>query len=241
MRRFFAPKASFTDQIVTLGMDETRHLRDVLRLKSGEEISVFDGESNEFLCRVDHIGKKETTAKIEKKIEPSAPESPLRLTLASVVIPGDKYDLIVQKAVELGVVRFIPLSSGRAEIKLKDLPKKLIRWRRIALDASKQCGRARLMSIQESQNVSDFLNSQKDHPDAKIFFSERDGAKIPDIKSPEDMIAVIGPKGGWDDVEIETAQANDFSIVTLGGRIMRAETAAIALGAILQHRFGDLN
>ena len=210
-------------------------------MKSGDEISVFDGEGSEFLCRVDHIGKRETTAVVIQKIEPSAPESPLRLTLASVVIPGDKYDLIVQKAVELGVVRFIPLSSVRSEIKLKDLSKKLIRWRRIALDASKQCGRARLMSIEEPQNLTDFLNTQRDQTDAKIFFSERDGAKMPDLKDPADLIAVIGPKGGWDDAEIESAQANDFSIVTLGGRIMRAETAAIALTAILQHRFGDLN
>jgi 16S rRNA (uracil1498-N3)-methyltransferase len=239
MRRFYAPGSNFGKDIVTLDEDETRHLRDVLRLKAGDEISVFDGEGSEFLCRVENVSKKETTAAVIEKIEPSAPESPLRLTLASVAIPGDKYDLILQKAVELGVVRFIPLASVRSEIKLKDLPKKLVRWRRIALDASKQCGRARLMTIEEPQNVTELLNSADSA--AKIFFSERDGAKMPALNKPEEMIAVIGPKGGWDDAEIETARANDFSIVTLGGRIMRAETAAIALGAILQHRFGDLN
>lgn len=241
MRRFYAPGTNFGNDTVTLDEDETRHLRDVLRLKAADEISVFDGEGSEFHCRIDQIGKRETTAAVIERCEPSAPESPLRLTLASVAIPGDKYDLIVQKAVELGVIRFIPLASVRSEIKLKDMPKKLVRWRRIALDASKQCGRARLMTIEEPQNASDLLNSLMDTSAAKIFFSERDGAKMPELTKPEEMIAVIGPKGGWDDAEIETAQINEFSIVTLGGRIMRAETAAIALGAILQHRFGDLN
>ena len=241
MRRFYAPKASFTATSVTLDQDETKHLRDVLRLKIGDEIAVFDGQGNEFLCRIEMIGKKESTAAIVKQIDASAPESPLQLTLASVVIPGDKYDLIVQKAVELGVVTFVPLASIRSEVKLKDLPKKLIRWRRIALDAAKQCGRARLMSIEEPQNVADFLAETIDYNCPKIFFSEREGAKLPELNASKELITVIGPKGGWDDTELKTAQANDFNIVTLGGRIMRAETAAIALTAILQHRFGDVN
>ena len=241
MRRFYAPKASFTATSVTLDQDETKHLRDVLRLKIGDEIAVFDGQGNEFLCRIEMIGKKESTAAIVKQIDASAPESPLQLTLASVVIPGDKYDLIVQKAVELGVVTFVPLASIRSEVKLKDLPKKLTRWRRIALDAAKQCGRARLMSIEEPQNVADFLAETIDYNCPKIFFSEREGAKLPELNASKELITVIGPKGGWDDTELKTAQANDFNIVTLGGRIMRAETAAIALTAILQHRFGDVN
>ncbi len=241
MRRFYGPKASLTTTTVVLGQDESKHLRDVLRLKVGDEIAVFDGEGSEFLCRIETIGKKESAATVIKQIEPSAPESALQLTLASVVIPGEKYDLIVQKAVELGVTKFVPLASMRSEVKLKDLPKKLIRWRRIALDASKQCGRARLMSIDEPQNVAHFLAETKNYDCPKIFFSEREGSQLPDLDIPTQLITVIGPKGGWDDAELKTAQDNDLSIVTLGGRIMRAETAAIALTAILQHRFGDVN
>lgn len=241
MRRFHASIKEFAGGSITLDADETKHLRDVLRLKVGDEIAVFDGEGAEYLCRIEMIGKKETSAAMIKTIDPSAPESPLNLTLASVVIPGDKYDLIVQKAVELGVNTFIPLASLRSEIKLKDLPKKLTRWRRIALDAAKQCGRARLMTIGEPQAVADFLNSRSKDPSEKLFFSERDGEKLPGLQKPLQLIAVIGPKGGWDDAEIETARRNDFSIITLGGRIMRAETAAIALVAVLQNRFGDIN
>lgn len=241
MRRFYAPKANFTTTTVTLDQDEAKHLRDVLRLKTGDEIAVFDGEGNEFLCRIESVSRKDCTATVSRKIAPAAPESPLVLTLASVAIPGEKYDLIVQKAVELGVMRFVPLASVRSEVKLKDLSKKLTRWRRIALDASKQCGRAHLMSIEEPQNIADFLKTIREQECPKIFFSEREGSPLPELTEPKELITVIGPKGGWDDAELKTAQANGLSIVTLGGRIMRAETAAIALTAILQHRFGDVN
>lgn len=241
MRRFFSPDRNFASETVTLEVEETRHLRDVLRLKAGDEISVFDGEGREFSCRIDHVSKNETTAAIISEIAPASPESPLQLTLASVAIPGDKYDLIVQKAVELGAVHFVPLASARSEIKVKDLPKKLMRWRRIALDAAKQCGRARLMTIDGPRNVMDLVSTETDMDTARIFFSERDGSDLPELDKPGQMIAVIGPKGGWDDAELETARRNGFDIVTLGGRIMRAETAAIALTAILQHRFGDIN
>lgn len=239
LRRFYAPPELFAGGMVTLDGDETRHLRDVLRLEAGAEISVLDGEGHEFICRVGLIAKDRTDASILREIEPSAPESPLAITLAPVVIPGDKYDLVVQKAVELGIVRLIPLASQRSEVKLETLSKKLTRWRRIALDAAKQCGRARLMEIDEPRAVDDLL-AAAEHT-GKIFFSERDGAALPQLDSPKELLVVIGPKGGWDDDEIATARRNEFHIVTLGGRIMRAETAAIALTAILQHRFGDIN
>jgi 16S rRNA (uracil1498-N3)-methyltransferase len=240
MRRFYAPPENFVDGIVTLDSDETRHLRDVLRLHEGDEIAVFDGAGNEFSARLRSITKTGTAADILERRTPSAPESPLVVTLASVAIPGDKYDLIIQKAAELGVSAFIPLSSMRSEVKIKDLPKKLTRWRRIALDAAKQCGRAVLMSIHEPQDATEFL---KDMPEGSelLFFSEREGSRLPDLQDPKSITVVIGPKGGWDDAEIQTAKQKNFSVVTLGGRIMRAETAAIALTAILQHRFGDVN
>lgn len=238
-RRFFSSPANVAGDSITLDADETRHLRDVLRFRPGVEIAVFDGEGREYLCRVEKISKTSTTVSLVRETEPSAPESPIAITLASVVIPGDKYDLIVQKAVELGVTHLIPLASLRSEVKLRDLFKKLTRWRRIALDAAKQCGRARLMSIGEPRDISEILAAK--HPGEKIFFSEREGETMPPFGSPTDLLVVIGPKGGWDDAEIETARQNDLHIVTLGGRIMRAETAAIALTAILQHRFGDIN
>ncbi|MFL6375480.1 MAG: 16S rRNA (uracil(1498)-N(3))-methyltransferase [Pyrinomonadaceae bacterium] len=240
MRRFYVPDIDASLATVSLTGEEHHHARNVLRLENGDEVSVFDGMGSEFLCRIAKVVKKEVVLSILREVTPAAPESPVEIAIGSVAIPGEKYDLIIQKSVELGIVTLTPLSSIRCELKLKDLAKKLPRWRRIALDASKQCGRARLMEITEPMDVREFVGScAADHP--RIYFSERDGGKLPDIATPEKVTAVIGPKGGWDDAELDAARAAGFDIVTLGGRIMRAETAAISLTAVLQHRFGDLN
>lgn len=240
-RRFFSDTIDAAAGRAALSAEEAHHAREVLRLKTGDSLNLFDGEGREFSGKLSSLTKTFGEVVEVREVVPSAPESNLSITQGSVVIPGDKYDLVVQKAVELGVVEFVPLTSMRCEIKLKDLDKKLTRWRRIALDASKQCGRARLMQIAEPLDVKTFVKGISDGFDRRIFFSERDGSKLsldPPVKT---LVSVIGPKGGWDDSEIATARDAGFDIATLGGRILRAETASIALTAILQHRFGDIN
>ncbi len=238
MRRFYAPKENFQAEKITLSLDETRHLRDVLRLRAGENVSVFDGEGREFLCEIESVSKKETALKIIEETAPLAPTSNRDLTLAVALLKGEKFDLVVQKAVELGVSRLVPLNTKRANVKIKDAAKKLERWRKIALEAAKQCGRADLMTIEMPTDFEDFIKTSKG---AKILFSERGGENFSAIKPAKKITAVIGSEGGWDDSEIEFASANDFQIITLGGRILRAETAAIAIAAVLQNRFGDMN
>lgn len=241
VRRFFSDSIDEALGRAELSSDEAHHARDVLRLKTGDALSIFDGEGREFSGKLLSLTKSCGEVGDLQEIAPAAPESPLSITQASVVIPGDKYDLVVQKAVELGVARFFPLTSMRCEIKLKDIEKKLTRWRRIALDAAKQCGRACLMEIDEPLDVKTFVKTMTGTCDRRIFFSEREGKKLALDPTPKSLISVIGPKGGWDDSELAAARDSGFEIVTLGGRILRAETAAIALTAILQHRFGDIN
>ena len=113
VRRFHAPPSAFTFPEVTLDEDETRHLRDVLRLKVGDTAHVFDGEGKEFACMVEAIEKRKSILTIDSEVTPSSPESPLDLTIASVLLKGYKLDLVVQKAVELGVNKFIPMTSAR--------------------------------------------------------------------------------------------------------------------------------
>ena len=244
MRRFFAPPENFIDRNITLGLQETRHLRDVLRLHEGDEASVFDGFGREYLCTIEKISKKETSLSIIKKIAPTAPESPLELTLAAAILPGEKFDLVVQKAVELGVVRLQPLYTKRCETRSEGSGRRLERWRKIALEAAKQSGRARLMEVNEPCQIGDYLpqcSPHKTEGDSLILFSEREGSGFSEIEAGKRITAIIGPKGGWEDSELDLARDNSFSIVTFGGRILRAETAAIALSAILQYRFGDLS
>lgn len=241
MRRFFAPKENFNSEQVLLNVDETKHLRDVLRLRVGEKVQAFDGEGKEFLCLIESISKKETTLKIIEEISPFAPKSELNLTLAVALLKGEKFDLVVQKAVELGVNTLVPLVTKRCDVKIKnaqDFNKKLERLNRIALEACKQSGRADLMKIADLTDFQKFIETAEG---AKILFSERGGESFADIRADKKITAVIGSEGGWEDFEIESAQNENFQIITFGGRIMRAETAAISVAAILQHRFGDIN
>jgi 16S rRNA (uracil1498-N3)-methyltransferase len=238
LRRFYAPSENFKNETVTLDFEQTRHLRDVLRLRQAEKVQVFDGEGSEFSCEIETIEKKVTLLKIVEAVSPTAPESGLDLTLAVALLKGEKFDLVVQKAVELGVTKLVPLNTKRADVKFASPEKKSERWRKIIVDATKQCGRAKLMKIIDPLDFEKFM---KIADGTRILFAERGGENFSSIEINKKIIAVVGSEGGWEESEIEAARINNFQIVTLNGRILRAETAAFSIAAILQHRFGDLN
>jgi 16S rRNA (uracil1498-N3)-methyltransferase len=239
MRRFYSGVPIEAGELIDLSVEESRHLRDVLRLAVGENVTAFDGKGREFSCLIETVTKRGAALRAESEVSPAAPESPLHLTVGATVIPGDKYDLIVQKSVELGVRVLIPLVTIRCEVKLVDVQKRVERWRRIALEATKQCGRAKLIEIAEPQ---EFATASAADPRRSILFSERDGEPFSSLTAVgENLTVFYGPKGGWDDKELAAARESGITIVTLGGRILRAETAAIGITAVLQHRFGDMN
>lgn len=238
MYRFFSSPENFDSASVVLSESETRHLRDVLRLSVGSIIRVFDGSGREYECSVETIGKHETRLSLINEISPTAPESTLDLTVAAAITPGEKFDLAIQKSVELGVRHFIPLTTARCEVKLKDAERRIERWRRIAFEAAKQCGRARMMDVKSVTAFKDVFDGTRV---PIVIFSERDGVSFDSIKTDGRLTAVYGPKGGWTDEELVLARSSGANVITFGGRILRAETAAIAITAILQHRFGDMN
>jgi len=236
-RRFHAPQTAFTEQTVTLTTDEARHLRDVLRLKIGDEVYVFDGRGREFRCSVSNTKRDSAELHIESEVEPAKPESQLQLNLCVALLKGEKFDLVVQKATELGVTKVTPLITRYADIHLRDAAdatKRTARWQRIALEAAKQSGRAFVPEISLPLAFEAALEG------TGVMFSERGGQALESLTGASSITALVGSEGGWSDEEIDTARARDFHIVTLGGRILRAETAAIAVTALLQHRFGDL-
>lgn len=237
-RRFHAAPNAFTQTTITLAADEARHLRDVLRLKPGDEVYVFDGLGHEFRATVSNVRRDVAELRIESEVEPAKPESHLQLNLGVALLKGEKFDLVVQKATELGVTKITPLITRYADIHLRDASdatKRVTRWQRIALEAAKQSGRAFVPEISLPVALE-----KVDVAGIGVMFSERDGEALESLQGTSAITALVGSEGGWADEEIETARARGFHVVTLGGRILRAETAAIAVTVLLQHRFGDL-
>jgi 16S rRNA (uracil1498-N3)-methyltransferase len=237
-RRFHAPPNAFTQTTITLAADEARHLRDVLRLKPGDEVYVFDGLGHEFRSTVSNIRRDFAELHIDAEVEPAKPESQLQLNLGVALLKGEKFDLVVQKATELGVTKITPLSTRYADIHLRDASdatKRVTRWQRIAIEAAKQSGRAFVPEITLPVAFEKVVVEG-----TGVMFSERDGEALESLPATSSITALVGSEGGWTDEEIESARARGFHVVTLGGRILRAETAAIAVTVLMQHRFGDL-
>jgi 16S rRNA (uracil1498-N3)-methyltransferase len=271
-RRFYAPPAAFAPDgaSVTLVREETLHLRSVLRLKAGDEAFVFDGEGREYACVVvnDAAGAgrgaraaETATLEVRGRVEAERAESPLDLTLAVALLKGEKFDLVVQKATELGACRIVPVETKRADVRLqpprgggrgREATDRVARWRRLALEAAKQSGRARLPEVCAPVAFQTLLEAEKaaiagaGEPDARrLFFTERGGRGLSETigewpSRPAKLTALVGAEGGWDDEEIERAVAAGWLAVTFGGRVLRAETAAIVVAGLLQHLYGDL-
>jgi 16S rRNA (uracil1498-N3)-methyltransferase len=254
-RRFYAPPEAFAagGAEVTLSAEETRHLREVLRVRVGEEVSVFDGEGREFACVVADIAGRgrDGAARLEilQPVGAPSPESALELTLAVALLKGEKFDLVVQKATELGATRLVPVVTLRADVRLRDeadADARLSRWRRLALEAAKQCGRARLPTVSRPATLASLLSRPARAGELRLLFAERGGASLGGPAPGEggerlrEVIALVGPEGGWAEEEISEAAGRGWSVVTLGGRTLRAETAALVAAVLLQHLYGDL-
>jgi 16S rRNA (uracil1498-N3)-methyltransferase len=249
-RRFYAPPTAFGNKdSVTLVADEARHLREVLRLKPGDEVYVFNGEGKEFLSRIDESRRDTAHLQIIREVEPARPESPLQLTLALALLKGEKFDLVVQKVTELGVARVVPVITRHADIRLRDesdAAKRVTRWQRIAMEAAKQSGRAVVPAVASVITFASLIETTSEgERSSYLMFSERDGQSLSQAKknlaaAAKPMTALVGSEGGWSDEELAAARAADWGIVTLGGRTLRAETAAISVIVLLQHIFGDL-
>jgi 16S rRNA (uracil1498-N3)-methyltransferase len=182
-RRFYAPPEAFAPDgaSVVLSAEESRHLRDVLRLRAGDEAFVFDGEGREFACAVGEGVGRAATLEVRARAEPPAPESPLELTLAVALLKGEKFDLVVQKATELGASRVVPVATKRADVRLRDradAARRVERWRRLALEAAKQSGRARVPAVAEPVALDSFVAGAARAGEVRLLFAERGGVSL---------------------------------------------------------------
>ena len=256
-RRFYAPPDNIAGSLVTLSAHETHHLMHVLRMTPGDEAFVFDGCGREYRCSFRRVENNHAQLEISDTLSDLV-ESPLHLTLAQALAKGERFDFIIQKATELGVNGITPLVTRYADVRLDDQQKtkRVERWRRISLEAMKQCGRRRLVEITSPRTLREFIAANEASPDAlpaaashlvraKLFFSERGGIAVTDalagISKTCPIVALVGPEGGWSDDELDLL--NDFGCqaVTLGPRVLRTETAAVVAITLIQNAIGDLS
>ena len=236
--RFFAPPARLFDSRIVLDAEESHHLARVLRLLPGATVFAFDGNGAEYECEVARVSKEATELNVLARLSNEV-ESPLSLTLAQALVKGDKFDWIVQKATELGVTRIVPLVTEHSEFrKAEGRELRLQRWRRIALEATKQCGRRKLIELGEVKNFQQFCEAETHG--LRLIFAERSGNGLAEIARADSVILTVGPEGGWSEGEINFAETHGFVPVHLGNRILRTETAAVAAVSLAQYIFGDL-
>ncbi|HEX8070075.1 MAG TPA: 16S rRNA (uracil(1498)-N(3))-methyltransferase [Pyrinomonadaceae bacterium] len=248
-RRFYAPPDAFAPDGagVVLSAEETAHLTSVLRLRAGDEAFVFDGTGREFRCLIEDVRGRGARLAVSAEVAAARPESPLRLALAVALLKGEKFDTVVQKATELGAACVAPVETARADVRLRDAraaTARLARWRRLALEAAKQSGRAFVPAVAAPVALSELLADERRAAGARLFFAERGGRGLAEVCAamtrPLELTALVGPEGGWADEELAQAEAAGWRLVTLGGRTLRAETAAVVVAALVQHLWGDL-
>jgi 16S rRNA (uracil1498-N3)-methyltransferase len=228
---------------VTFDRDETRHLARVLRLVPGDVVLAADGAGREFTVRVEALGEEATGTVLATATR--AAESPLAVTLLQGVPKGDKMETIVRACTELGVARVTPVLAERTIVRLEPSRwrERARRWQRVAREAAKQCGRAVVPDVDVPGALSDALAAT--HGDLGLCLWE--GATTPLAAAldalatpPRTLTVLVGPEGGLARAEVDAARARGFAVVGVGPRILRTETAAPALLAIMQSRYGDL-
>ena len=244
MSRFYVPTPQIEKGMLRVEGNEVKHIRRVLRLKAGDEIIVFDNLGKEYEGTI----IEETTSSVVIKIQNiflSKRDSPLDVTLAQSLLKGEKMDYLIQKATELGVKEIVPFFSSRSVPLLEKSGrlKRHHRWGRIAIEASKQCGRGVVPKIEPLQDYSEML--QLASPGSlRLILWEREGGQLKEVlersKEKTRIFFVIGPEGGFSQEEVEEAKRAGFIPVTLGRRILRAETASLCLLSILQYEQGDI-
>jgi 16S rRNA (uracil1498-N3)-methyltransferase len=217
------------------------HAVRVLRLASGNPLTLFNGDGCDYPARILATGKREVTVAVEAR-QPLHNESPLRLTLAQGMARGEKMDLIVQKATELGVVRIVPLLSERSEVKLdaSRMEKRLAHWRAVAASACEQSGRACLPAISVALPLQTWLEDLTESKALRLALLPEATRSAREWKfPPTGGILVVGPEGGLGGRDIAALRAAGFDGLRLGPRILRTETAGMAALAALQALHGD--
>lgn len=239
LNRVYVDAALESGTRCTLQGSAANHVVNVLRLRSGDALTLFNGRGGEYAGRIDSMRKDIVVVEVGDH-DPVERESPLHLTLAQGISRGERMDLVMQKATELGVSKIIPLLTERTVVRLdaRQAERKLQHWRAITVAACEQCGRNRVPQVVPPMELGTLLTQPS--PGATRVLLSPGGTRRPaDLDSANSVLLLIGPEGGLSGAEQRAALEAGFEAVSLGPRVLRTETAAIAALAAFQQRFGD--
>ena len=224
----------------TIALDDqaVTHLVRVLRMKKGDDVRLFNGDGSEYQAQLIIESKKSASASVTHAIRQDAPLK-LEIHLGQVISKGDRMDFTIQKATELGVTDITPLTSERCDVRLKGdrMEKKLEHWQKVAISACEQSGRNTVPVIHPPKSLSDWSSGIE--ADRKLLLHPHNQKPLVSDQSPESIALLVGPEGGFSDIEVTQCQESGFDGLLLGPRILRTETAALTALSVLQYVWGD--
>lgn len=248
MNRFFGKSENIADNTIIIDGSDVNHIRNVLRMRAGDKVTVVGGNNQDYLCSIREYDDDKVILDILEKKE-SDKELPARIYLFQGLPKSDKMELIVQKCVELGVHQIIPVSMKRCVVKLDDkkASSKIQRWQAISESAAKQCGRSIIPQIQGVMTFSQALGYVRECGMTGVIpYELAEGMEatrqaVAAIKPGMSIAVFIGPEGGFDIEEVRAAREAGIVPVSLGKRILRTETAGLAFMAILMYHLEEMN
>jgi len=242
MNRFFVKKDDIRDNSAVITGEDLKHISKVLRMAPGDKVMLCDGEGYQYLAEISEITKDCARLEILNG-ERCAAEPSRRITLYQGLPKGDKMDLIVQKSVELGAEKIVPVVMKRTVVKLKNASSKCDRWQRIAEEAAKQCMRGIIPKVEEPVSFEDMLSMLREDDISILPYENEKNNKLRqclrDNSNASRVNIIIGPEGGFEPDEVLLAEKKGVHKVTLGPRIMRCETAPLAAIAAVMYELGD--
>lgn len=237
--RFYCPTLSASSTQMTVPDTVFRHAVQVLRMKPGETLALFDGRGLEYLAQLEQVDKRQAIVSLQQQLHTDN-ESPLDILLVQGISRGERMDYAIQKAVELGVKRLMPVVTERCNVQLSGdrAEKRLNHWHGVMVSACEQSGRRFLPELLPVTLLDEALLNCTD--DCKLVLAPEAEHSFSSVEKAAQIALLIGPEGGLSDAEIQRAQAAGFVGVNLGPRILRTETASAAALAIVQSHWGDL-
>lgn len=238
--RFYLPLPLAVGAQLALPEAAGHHAARVLRLRTGDPVTLFNGQGGEYAARILAIGKRDVTVEIEQH-DPVERESSLQVTLVQALSSGERMDLTIQKAVELGVSRIVPVESERCVVRLKGerAGKRMAHWQQVVISACEQCGRNRIPEVGMIAPFHIWLATES-RATSRWMLQPGANTALRDLPRPREPIELlVGPEGGLTDAEADAARRAGYQPLRLGPRVLRTETAAPALLAAVQALWGD--